>query len=190
MLYCIAVDPNQILFTAHDTGIKYISLDIEEDFVDISLPIEPPYASNVNNVNFGRGHNIYWTEAATELSQTSHSAIRRSALNGSNVETLVQLGLHTPTGFVIDHAAENLYWIDAYFKRIEVSRLNGSSRKVLIGSDLINPRSLAIDRPERYVHIIYYYMYGTYCMCECVFFFLDHYCFGVTGETMKVFLLG
>ena len=169
MLYCITVDPNRILFTAHDTGIKYISLDIEEDFVDISLPIEPAYANNVNNVNFGRGHNIYWTEAATELNQTSHSAIRRSALNGSNVETLVQLGLHTPTGFVIDHAAENLYWIDAYFKRIEVSRLNGSSRKVLIGSNLANPRSLAIDRPDRYVCIYIIILLCVWYICVSMF---------------------
>lgn len=143
------VDPNQVLFTAHDTGIRYISLDIEEEFVDILLPVDPAFANNVNNVVLGVGHMIYWTEAAAELNQTSHSAIRRSAPNGSNVETLVQLGLHSPTGLLIDNAASNLYWIDAYFKRIEVSRLNGTSRKLLISSGLTNPRSLAIDRPSR-----------------------------------------
>ena len=170
VLYFIAVDPNRVLYTAHDTGIRYVSLDIEEEFVDISLPTDPAFANNVNNVNFGIDHNIYWTEAATELSQTSHSAIRRSAVNGSNVETLVQLGLHTPTGLVIDNAAENLYWIDSYFKRIEVSRLNVSSQKVLINSSLNNPRSLAIDRANRYAYIIV-------CMVHMLSLFFRAYLF-------------
>lgn len=185
VLYSIAVDPNRVLFTAHDTGIRYISLDIEDEFVDISLPVDPAFANNVNNVNFGIGHMIYWTEAATELSQTSHSAIRRSALNGSKVETLVQLGLHTPTGLVIDNAAANLYWIDGYFKRIEVSRLNGSSRKLVIDSDLTNPHSLAIDRSSRYTYIIV----CIQCISRDLFLFSEHYCFGVIGEIMTPFQL-
>ena len=146
MLCFFTVDPNQVLFTAHDTGIKYISLDIEDEFVDISFPA---FAKNVNNVNFGIGHMIYWTEEATELSQTNSSAIRRSELNGLNMQTLVQFGLHTPRGLVIDNAGGNLYWLDGYFKRIEVSRLNGSSRKLLIDSDMTDPRSLAIDKSSR-----------------------------------------
>ena len=145
-MYSITVDPNQVLFTAHDTGIKHISLDIEDEFIDITFPTS---AKNVNNVNFGIGHQIYWTEAATELSQYNYSAIKRSDLNGSSVQTIIQLGLHTPRGLVIDNAAGNLYWIDEYFKRIEVSRLNGSSRKLLINSDLTDPRGLAIDKSSR-----------------------------------------
>ena len=146
VLCFITLDPNQVLFTAHDTGIKYISLDIEDEFVDITFPA---FATNVNNVNFGVGHMIYWTEAATELSQTSSSAIKRSELNGSNVQTLVEFGLHTPRGLVIDNAGGNLYWVDGHLKRIEVSRLNGSSRKLLVDSGLTDPRSLAIDKSSR-----------------------------------------
>ena len=92
---------------------------------------------------------IYYTETTTELNQTSFSAIRRSTINGSRVETLVQLGLHTPKGLVIDNIAGNLYWIDGYFKRIEVSHLNGSSRTLLIDSYLTNPHALAIGRSDR-----------------------------------------
>ena len=134
------------MFTAHDTGIKHISLDIDDEFIDITFPTS---AKNVNNVNFGIAHQMYWTEEATELSQYNSSAIKRSELNGSSVHTLVELGLHSPRGLVIDNAGGNLYWIDGYFKRIEVSRLNGSSRKLLIDSDLIDPRGLAIDKSSR-----------------------------------------
>ena len=151
VFYCIDIDPNQLLFTSHDNGIRYVSLDIEDEFVDVSLHVDPAFANNVNTVLFGIGHMLYWSETATELNQTSSSAIRRSMLNGSKVETLVQFGLHSPSGIVIDNAAGNLYWIDRYFKRIEVSRLNGSSRKLLIDSNLTDPHSLAISRSDRYV---------------------------------------
>lgn len=149
LLYVHCIDPNKVLFTSHDDGIRYVSLDIEDEFVDVSLPINPTFAKNVNKVTFGIGSMIYWSETATELSQTSSSAIRRSSLNGSNVETLIRSSLHTPSGLVIDNAAGNLYWIDRHLKRIEVSRLNGSARKVLISSDLTDPHSLAIDRSSR-----------------------------------------
>lgn len=145
----VTVDPNRVIFTAHDTGIRYISLDIENEFVDVSLPVNSASTKNVDFVNFGVEHMIYWTETANELSQTSFSSIRRSTLDGSDVDTLVQFGLHTPSGLVIDIAARNLYWIDKYFKRIEVSRLNGSSRMVLIDSDMIDPHGLAIDQSNR-----------------------------------------
>ena len=177
----IVVDPNQVLFTAHDTGIKYISLDIEDEFVDIIFPV---FAKNVNNVNFGIGHMIYWTEASTELSQTNSSAIRRSELNGSNMQTLVQFGLHTPRGLVIDNAGGNLYWVDGYFKRIEVSRLNGSSRRLLIDSDLTDPHSLAIDKSSRY-KVTHTYI----TVVEISLYSLGAFCTGVTGEITMMFRL-
>lgn len=51
-------------------------------------------------------------------------------------------------GMVVDWIAHNLYWADTGSKRIEVARLNGSSRKVLIWQGIDEPRSLALD-PEK-----------------------------------------
>ena len=39
----------------------------------------------------------------------------------------------------------NLYWTATGTDRIEVSRLNGTSRKVLISEDLDEPRAIAVD---------------------------------------------
>lgn len=49
---------------------------------------------------------------------------------------------------VVDWVANNLYWADTGSKRIEVARLNGSSRKVLIWQGIEEPRSLALDPQE------------------------------------------
>ena len=144
----IPLDPNQVLMTSHDDGIRYISLDIPNEFIDVSLRIMSNYTRNADYVQFGVGHMVYWCETAN-LTQTSFSAIRRASLNGSIVETLVNSGLHTPRGLAIDNSAGNLYWIDGHLKRIEISLLNGSSRKVLINSNLNDPHSLAIDHSGR-----------------------------------------
>lgn len=52
------------------------------------------------------------------------------------------------SGMVVDWVADNLYWADTGSKRIEVARLNGSSRKVLIWQGIEEPRSLAVDPKE------------------------------------------
>jgi len=135
--------------TSHDDGIRYISLDIPEEFIDVSLPIKSNETRNADYVQFGVGHMVYWCETAESLTQTNYSAIRRATLNGSVVDTLVNLALHTPSGLAIDNSAGNLYWIDAHLKRIEVSLLNGSFRKVLLNSNLNDPHSLAIDHSSR-----------------------------------------
>lgn len=84
---------------------------------------------------------IYWTDVKVK-------AITRAFMNGSEVERVVDLGLETPDGLAVDWIAHNLYWSDTGTRRIEVVRLEGGSRKVLIWQDLAEPRCLALD-PER-----------------------------------------
>ena len=43
-----------------------------------------------------------------------------------------------------------MYWSDTGNDRIEVSRLNGSARKVLIDDNLDEPRALALDPAHGY----------------------------------------
>ena len=49
-----------------------------------------------------------------------------------------------PDGLAVDWVARNLYWTDTGTDRIEVSRLNGSSRKTLISKDLDEPRAITL----------------------------------------------
>lgn len=68
-------------------------------------------------------------------------------MNGSAMENVVRFGLDFPEGMAVDWVAHNLYWADIGTKRIEMSRMDGSSRRVLLWKD-INPRSIALDPPR------------------------------------------
>ena len=56
-----------------------------------------------------------------------------------------------PDGVAVDWIAKNLYWTDTGTDRIEVSRLNGSSRKVLLSEDISEPRAIALHPQRGYV---------------------------------------
>lgn len=59
--------------------------------------------------------------------------------------------LGCPEGIAIDHMSRNMYWTDSILDRIEVSRLDGSQRRVLFDDDLINPRPIIADPAYGYV---------------------------------------
>lgn len=48
-------------------------------------------------------------------------------------------------GLAVDALARNIYWTNTDTDRIEVSRLDGSSRKVLVNEYLDEPRAIALD---------------------------------------------
>src|SRR4051812_14132410 len=78
--------------------------------------------------------------------------ISRAFMNGSNAEHVVEFGLEHPEGMAVDWIAHNLYWADTSLNRIEVARLDGSSRKVILWKDLDNPRSIALDPNEGWMY--------------------------------------
>ena len=74
--------------------------------------------------------------------------ISRAFMNGSAHENVVLFGLDNPEGMAVDWVAHNLYWADSGTQRVEMSRLDGSSRRVLLWKDVNEPRSIALD-PQR-----------------------------------------
>ena len=60
-------------------------------------------------------------------------------------EVVLHADISNPDGLAIDWVARNLYWTDTGTDRIEVARLNGTSRKVLISEDLDEPRAIVVD---------------------------------------------
>ena len=69
-------------------------------------------------------------------------------MNGSSLDHIVEFGLEFPEGMAVDWVAHNIYWADTGTRRIEVARLDGSSRKVLVWKNLENPRSIALHPSE------------------------------------------
>ena len=49
-----------------------------------------------------------------------------------------------PDGIAVEWLARNLYWTDTGTDRIEVSRLDGSFRKIVISEDLDEPRAITL----------------------------------------------
>ena len=63
----------------------------------------------------------------------------------SGEETIVSTEVDNPDGIAVDWIARNVYWTDTGTDRIEVARLNGTSRKVLISENLDEPRAIVLD---------------------------------------------
>lgn len=72
-------------------------------------------------------------------------SISRAFMNGSSVETIIQFGISGPEGISVDWLGHNIYWADSETNRIEVARLDGSNRRVLIWENLRHPKALALD---------------------------------------------
>ena len=84
---------------------------------------------------------MYWTDINNETIQ------RTRLLKEDDVETKVETiitSTRTPDGIAVDWVARKLYWTDAWYKRIEVSELDGTKRRVLIDSGLHMPRALVL----------------------------------------------
>lgn len=69
-------------------------------------------------------------------------------LNLTSTETIISANLTTPDGLAVDWIAENIYWTDAGRKVLEVARLDGSSRKIIIRDGLDEPRAVAMFPTE------------------------------------------
>lgn len=69
---------------------------------------------------------------------------RRTNLDGSGMETVISQGLKTTDGLAVDWVARNMYWTDTGRNTIEVARLDGTSRKVLVNNSLDEPRAIAV----------------------------------------------
>ncbi|XP_060030952.1 nidogen-2 isoform X2 [Erinaceus europaeus] len=82
---------------------------------------------------------VYWTDVAGRT-------INRASLEpGAEPEMIINSGLISPEGLVIDHFHRTMYWTDSGLDKIERAKLDGSERKVLFHTDLVNPRAIAVD---------------------------------------------
>lgn len=62
--------------------------------------------------------------------------------------------LGSPEGISIDHIGRTMFWTDSVKDRIEVASLDGSRRRVIIDSGLINPRAIVTDPNNGCVQIM------------------------------------
>jgi sugar lactone lactonase YvrE len=86
---------------------------------------------------------IYWSDV-------SGNAINRIRYDGSGYSVVVA-DVAAAEGVAVDWIGRNLYFADAERRTIEVARLDGRHRKVLVASGLRNPRGIAVDPRDGYM---------------------------------------
>ncbi|TKR96498.1 hypothetical protein L596_010507 [Steinernema carpocapsae] len=91
---------------------------------------------------------IFWSDWSEAYDYDSEQGkIERSALDGSYRLTIVSKNVHWPNGMALDTMNDWLYWCDAYEKRIERVRFNGTGRQVIIQGTVLNhPYGIAIHK--------------------------------------------
>lgn len=128
--------PQSYLLIALRTGIGRISLDTPDMF-DVILPIADVYGAVVLDYHFNQSTLFY--------ADVNIDVIKMVDLkNTSNTKAVISSDLSIPNGIAIDWIANNLFWSDSGTKVIEVARLDGTSRKVILSEDLADPRSIII----------------------------------------------
>lgn len=84
---------------------------------------------------------ICWTDQVLQRIQ----CMKLNATHpNATVQNVIATGLEKPEGIAIDWYTDNIYWTDGESNRIEVATLNGKYQKVLIWSDLDQPRAIAL----------------------------------------------
>uniref|UniRef100_A0A4W4GUH3 Low-density lipoprotein receptor-related protein 2 n=1 Tax=Electrophorus electricus TaxID=8005 RepID=A0A4W4GUH3_ELEEL len=68
-------------------------------------------------------------------------------------------GVTVTESLAVDWVGRNLYWTDYILETIEVARLDGSHRTVLISVNVTNPRGLVLD-PRNGVHLMFWTDWG------------------------------
>lgn len=86
---------------------------------------------------------IYWVDS-------EGGSITRIHRDMTGRETVVS-GLDAVEGLAIDWVAGNMYWIDPSYDVIEVSRLNGSGRYVLLSGNMDKPRAIVVHPYKGYI---------------------------------------
>ena len=80
---------------------------------------------------------VYWSDVYL-------GRIFSAFANATSLKTLFHCNLQTPDGLAIDHVGRNIYWTDTGTNMIEVGRLDGTRRKVLIKDGLDQPRAIVL----------------------------------------------
>ena len=84
---------------------------------------------------------LFWTDWG------SSPKIESSSLAGENRKTLVSTNIRWPNDIAVDHISKRLFWIDAYYDKLESADLDGKKRNLLVQlkfhQQIIHPWSVA-----------------------------------------------
>jgi len=136
---CATTNSAILLVAARDSIIK-VSLDTP-DYTDRVVTLNSVVNSIAIDYDPVDGR-VYWTD----LEDNQKQSIRSASLGLPHDENdVVTRDVDHPDGVAVDWMGRNLFWTDSGTDRIEVSKLDGNSRRVIISEDLDEPRSIVLD---------------------------------------------
>ena len=110
---------------------------------DHLLPIHGISGLSSLDFDMSDGGRIYWSDLSDK--KKAPKSISRAFLNGTNVEVIIEFGLESPDSIAVDWIAKNIYWCDSVLKRIQVSKSDGISRRVILWDNIGTPIRIALD---------------------------------------------
>lgn len=131
------------LIFSYNLGMKGISLEPGSSPDDYYLPpINKAFrASSIDYVH--RDNLIYWVD-------NEEGSITKINRDTTNFQVVVQ-GLESEECIGIDWVAGNIYWLDPYYDIIEVARLNGSSRYVIVSGEMDKANGIVVNPIKGYI---------------------------------------
>nr|XP_026654670.1 low-density lipoprotein receptor-related protein 1 [Zonotrichia albicollis] len=82
---------------------------------------------------------MYWTDWEEDPKDSKRGKIERAWMDGSNRNIFItSKTVLWPNGLSLDIPAKILYWVDAYYDRIEMVYLNGTDRKIVYEGPELN----------------------------------------------------
>ena len=68
---------------------------------------------------------------------------------------MIDSGITSIEDIAVDWLAHNIYWTDYHRNTIEMARVNGSSRLIIVYKNLYEPKSLVLDPAQGWVGFPY-----------------------------------
>ncbi|KAM8806535.1 low-density lipoprotein receptor-related protein 2 [Eudromia elegans] len=95
---------------------------------------------------------IFWSD-------TTQDKIWSAYQNATDRKIVFDSGVTVTESIAVDWVGRNLYWTDFVLETIEVSKMDGSHRTVLISENVTNPRGLVLD-PRIDAHVMFWSDWG------------------------------
>ncbi|GLH07804.1 Vitellogenin receptor, partial [Gryllus bimaculatus] len=139
---CIGIE--EFLFYSMTSDIKGMLLTPETNYTDVLGPISR--VSVATSIDFYAAEDyLYWADS-------DHGSITRIHRDGTGRQVVVEhfesmdsIPIDWLTGLAVDWVAGNIYWTDPKYNVIEMARLNGSSRYVVVAGDMDRPAAIVLD---------------------------------------------
>uniref|UniRef100_A0A7N6AZ32 EGF-like domain-containing protein n=1 Tax=Anabas testudineus TaxID=64144 RepID=A0A7N6AZ32_ANATE len=140
---CKAVGKSPYLMFTNRHEIRRIDL-LKSEYTQVVPTLKNAVALDVDVST----NKMFWCDL---YHQKIYSAYINEASDSSQQVTLID-SLHSPEGLAVDWVHKNIYWTDSGNKSISVATGDGRKRKVLIASDLSEPRAIAVDPHQGFMY--------------------------------------